>query len=157
MAQVEYQGIKVGGSKWLMILPLIGTLVGGLWGGFELYNRLLDAEAKLKKINPTAIMAEVEKLTSVSEVIKEELRTDIDMVIADVERLEEGLNGVEELVRDVDDSTAETQREVRNNVYEIEIRIQDRFRDTDDQLREMRNELEDRIEQILENPLNDVE
>ena len=157
MAQVEYQGIKVGGSKWLMILPLIGTLVGGLWGGFELYNRLLDAEAKLKKINPTAIMAEVEKLTSVSEVIKEELRTDIDMVIADVERLEEGLNGVEELVRDVDDSTAETQREVRNNVYEIEIRIQDRFRDTDDQLREMRNELEDRIEQILENPLNDVD
>ena len=157
MAQVEYQGIKVGGSKWLMILPLIGTLVGGLWGGFELYNRLLDAEAKLKKINPTAIMAEVEKLTSVSEVIKEELRTDIDMVIADVERLEEGLNGVEELVRDVDDSTAETQREVRNDVYDIEIRMQDRFRDTDDQLREMRDDLEDRIEQILENPLNDVE
>ena len=94
MAQVEYQGIKVGGSKWLMILPLIGTLVGGLWGGFELYNRLLLAEGKLQKINPTAIMAEVETLRSVSEVIKEELRVDIDMVIADVERLEDGLDGV---------------------------------------------------------------
>jgi cell division protein FtsX len=35
--------------------------------------------------------------------------------------------------------------------------MQDRFRDTDDQLREMRDDLEDRIEQILENPLNDVE
>ena len=157
MAQVEYQGIKVGGSKWLMILPLIGTLVGGLWGGFELYNRLLLAEGKLQKINPTAIMAEVENLRSVSEVIKEELRTDIDQVIADIEGLEEDMDGVEDLVREVEDSTAETQREVRNNVYEIEIRIQDRFRDTDDQLREMRNELEDRIEQILENPLNDVD
>jgi len=157
MAQVEYQGIKVGGSKWLMILPLIGTLVGGLWGGFELYNRLLLAEAKLQKINPTAIMAEVDSLRSVSEVIKDELRIDIDMVITDVERLEDGLNGVEDLVREVDDSTAETQREVRNDVYEIEIRMQERFRDTDDQLREMRNDLEDRIEQILENPLNDVE
>ena len=157
MAQVEYQGIKVGGSKWLMILPLIGTLVGGLWGGFELYNRLLLAEGKLQKINPTAIMAEVETLRSVSEVIKEELRIDIDMVIADVERLEDSVNGVEDLIREVDDTTAETQREVRNDVYEIEIRMQDRFRDTDDQLREMRNELEDRIEQILENPLNDVD
>jgi len=157
MAQVEYQGIKVGGSKWLMILPLIGTLVGGLWGGFELYNRLLLAEAKLQKINPTAIMAEVESLRSVSEVIKEELRIDIDMVITDVERLEDGLNGVEDLVREVDDSTAETQREVRNDVYAMEETMQDRFREVDDDVREMRDELEDRIEQILENPLNDVD
>ena len=157
MAELEYKGIKVGGSKLWMILPLIGTLVGGLWGGFELYNRLLLAEAKLKKINPTAIMAEVENLRSVSEVIKVELRIDIDQVIADVKRLEDGLNGVEDLVRDVEDSTAETQREVRNDVYDIEIRMQERFRDMDEQQRDMRDDLEDRIEQILENPLNDVQ
>ena len=35
--------------------------------------------------------------------------------------------------------------------------MQDRFREVDDDVREMRDELEDRIEQILENPLNDVE
>ena len=29
------------GSKLLIILPLLGTLIGGMWGGFELYNRLL--------------------------------------------------------------------------------------------------------------------
>ena len=157
MAEVEYKGIKVGGSKWALILPLVGTLIGGLWGGFELYTRLLLAESKLQKINPIVILAEVESLREVSEVIKRELRIDIDQVITDVERLEDGLNGVEDLVRDVEDSTAETQREVRNDVYDIEIRMQDRFRDTDDQLREMRDDLEDRIEQILENPLNDVE
>ena len=150
MAQVEYQGIKVGGSKWLMILPLIGTLVGGLWGGFELYNRLVLAEAKLQKINPTAIMAEVDSLRSVSEVIKDELRADIDEVKEDLDR-------VQDLVREVEDSTAETQREVRNDVYEMEATMQDRFREVDDDVREMRDELEDRIEQILENPLNDVE
>ena len=31
MAEIEYKGIKVGGSKLLLILPLIGTLIGGLW------------------------------------------------------------------------------------------------------------------------------
>ena len=31
---VEYGGIKVGGSKLLLIIPLIGTLGGGLWDWF---------------------------------------------------------------------------------------------------------------------------
>ena len=47
MAEVEYAGVKMSGSKLLIILPLLGTLIGGLWGGFEVYNRLLEAEAKL--------------------------------------------------------------------------------------------------------------
>jgi hypothetical protein len=34
MAEVEYKGIKVGGSKLLIIIPFVGTVVGGLWGGF---------------------------------------------------------------------------------------------------------------------------
>ena len=47
MAEIEVAGVKASGSKLLLILPLLGTLIGGLWGGFELYNRLLIAEKKL--------------------------------------------------------------------------------------------------------------
>ena len=63
MAEIEYKGIKVGGSKLLLILPLIGTLIGGLWGGFELYNRLLIAEKKLTALNPATIEQEIVRLT----------------------------------------------------------------------------------------------
>ena len=35
--------------------------------------------------------------------------------------------------------------------------MQERFREMDDLIREMRNDLEERIETILENPLNDVQ
>ena len=52
MAEVEYAGVKMSGSKLLIILPLLGTLIGGLWGGFELYSRLLDAEEKLENLQP---------------------------------------------------------------------------------------------------------
>ena len=38
MAEIEYKGIKVGGSKLLLVLPLVGTIIGGLWGGFEFYK-----------------------------------------------------------------------------------------------------------------------
>ena len=47
MAEVEYGGIKVGGSKLLLIVPLIGTILGGAWGGFEVYQRYLDMESKI--------------------------------------------------------------------------------------------------------------
>ena len=38
MAEIEYGGIKVGGSKLLLVLPIVTTLGGGLWAGFEFYK-----------------------------------------------------------------------------------------------------------------------
>ena len=49
MAEVEYKGIKIGGSKLLLILPLLGTIAGGLWGGFELWHRYQEMEVKIDK------------------------------------------------------------------------------------------------------------
>jgi len=49
MAEVEYKGIKIGGSKLLLIVPLLGTIAGGLWGGFELWHRYQAMEVKIDK------------------------------------------------------------------------------------------------------------
>ena len=48
MAEVEYKGIKIGGSKLILILPLIGTLAGGLWGGFEFYKDYMNMRDKIE-------------------------------------------------------------------------------------------------------------
>ena len=143
MATVEYEGIKMSGSKLLIILPLLGTLLGGLWGGFELYSRLLDAEEKLENLQPEVIEQEIIRLTELTEVIKDNLQGDI------VE--------ASRLARDVESSSAKTQREVRDDVYQMEREMQERFKEQDKEMREMRKELEERIQTILENPLNDVE
>ena len=185
MAEVEYKGIKVGGSKLLIIIPLLGTIVGGLWGGFELYNRLLLAESKLNNLQPAVITAEMNRLESVYTVIRDDLQGDIDAagrrvdfniseitqtrdelstlsrlsdrMAAQLDNVEEAVDESLDLARDVESNTSETQREVRNDVYEMENQMQERFREMDDLIREMRNELEDRISMILENPLNDVQ
>ena len=136
MAQLEYEGIKMSGSKLLIIIPLLGTLIGGMWGGFEVYNRLLEAESKLEALEPESIQQEIARLTELTEIIKDNLAGDI---------LE-----ASRLARSVEVSSAATQREVRNDVYAIE-------KEMNKDIREMRKELEERILTILENPLNDVE
>ena len=150
MAEIEYKGIKVGGSKLLLILPLVGTLIGGLWGGFEVYNRLLIAEKKLVALNPATIEQEIIRLTELTDVIKDNLQGEIDNA---VDRADEA----EKLVRSVDAKTADTQRQIRNDVYEMEREMQKRFREMEADIRSNKSELEDRIQTILENPLNDVE
>ena len=143
MAQLEYEGIKMSGSKLLIIIPLLGTLIGGLWGGFEVHNRLLEAESKLEQLQPESIQQEIVRLTELTEIIKDNLAGDI---------LE-----ASRLARSVEVSSASTQREVRNDVYAMEKEMQSRFKEMDSDIREMRKELEERIQTILENPLNDVE
>tara|TARA_B110000444_G_scaffold187205_1_gene176472 strand:- start:247 stop:678 length:432 start_codon:yes stop_codon:yes gene_type:complete len=143
MAEVEYAGVKMSGSKLLIILPLLGTLIGGLWGGFELYSRLLDAEEKLENLQPEVIEQEIVRLTELTEVIKDNLQGEI--------------TEASRLARRVESESSKTQREVRDDVYEMEREMQERFKEQDKEMREMRKELEERIQTILENPLNDVE
>lgn len=45
--EVEYKGIKIRGGKLLLILPLLGTIGGGLWAGFEGYARWVAMEEKI--------------------------------------------------------------------------------------------------------------
>jgi|TARA_B110000858_G_scaffold141085_1_gene160135 gas vesicle protein len=143
MAEIEYKGIKLGGSKLVIIIPLLGTLIGGLWGGFELYNRLLIAEKKLSTLNPAQIEMKMEELTRITDIIREDLKDEIDMAL--------------DLAREVDQTSASTQREVRNDVYEMEKEMQSRFREMDADIRTTKKELEEKITTILENPLNDTE
>jgi hypothetical protein len=164
MAEVEYEGIKMSGSKLFIILPLLGTLIGGLWGGFELYNRLLDAEETLAGLKPEAIQTELVRLTELTEIIKTDLREDINTAREDINIVREDINIVREetgevmdLARATEKTSADTQREIRNDVYAMERDMNTRFKEMDAETRELRKDLEEKIMTILENPLNDTE
>ena len=46
MAEIEYGGIKVGVLN-SFVLPLIGTLGGGLWAGFEFYKDYMNMKEQI--------------------------------------------------------------------------------------------------------------
>ena len=149
MAEVEVGDVKITGGRLLVLIPLLGTIIGGLWGGFELYQRLLTAEeAIVNYVSPD--FSHYDESLAV-------LQEQINAIVEDVDDLKVEVDRIEDLAREVDNNTADTQRELRDDVYALEERVNDSLREADSQIREVRKDLEDKIEQILENPLNDVE
>lgn len=167
MAEVEFGDVKLTGGKMLLIIPLLGSILGAMWGGFEVYQRLLDAEeAVTNYVAPDMsginqqLAVQAETLTGLAEDVATQFNTLnilVDNLQADVDRIREDVDEVDGFVRDIDENTNETQRDLRNDVYAMETTLNDRMREIDEQLRETRDDLEERIERILDNPLNDSE
>jgi DNA anti-recombination protein RmuC len=167
MAEVEIGEMKVTGSKALVLIPLLGTIIGGLWGGFELYQRLLDAEqAVTEYIAPDMsginqqLAVQAEAVAGLEEDVSiqfETITTLLENLQEDIDRIREDTDEVDTFVRSIDENTNETQRDLRNDVYAMENTLNDRVREIDEQLRETRDELEEKIERILDNPLNESE
>ncbi len=150
MAEVEYKGIKVGGSKLLLIVPLLGTIVGGLWGGFEVYQRYLDMEAKISKfVTPDlseydkriAVMNEQFKiLETQSEYFSKQIElyeSEIIMVkevgedhyssIKDLKNsMREDINRQEKIIDDVEDEIAQIEDSVRGTIDIAEQRFENK-------------------------------
>jgi hypothetical protein len=65
MAEVEYKGIKVGGTKLLLIIPLLGTIIGGAYAGFEFWTQFQAMEKKIAAYKPVNISHLEKKILTV--------------------------------------------------------------------------------------------
>ena len=166
-AQVEFAGMSLSGSKMLLLIPILGSIGGALWGGFEVYQRLLDAEeAVINYVAPD--MSDIDQQLAVQQTQMNEFKTTIDQQFATTNQLlleqRTQINDIrlsmrdqESLVRTIDDNTATTQRELRNDVYAMEKELNSRVRELDEAMRSNREATDKKITEILANPLNVVE
>ena len=160
MAEVEYGGIKVGGSKLLLIIPLLGTIIGGLWGGFEVYQRYLSMEERISAYTApdlTGIEQNIavieETLVSVSEsveqakdytrTIKNDLKDDLARQEALMERLEDKVNASQDEIDETIDVAGQRVDARRDALYS----------DTDRKIKELEDRLGAKLQRALDNPL----
>ena len=160
MAEVEVGGMTFKGGKMFLLVTVLSTLGGMAWGAFEFYNDYRNMKEMIESyVAPD--MSEINQGLAVQSERMESLEASMLILVADIDKLDSesfrNINNVEDLARQVDDRTAETQRELRDDVYALEEKVNDRLRVIDEDLRESRKDLEDKIQTILENPLNDVE
>jgi hypothetical protein len=160
MAEVEYGGIKVGGSKALLLIPLLGTILGGLWGGFEVYNRYLEMEEKINSfvspdlsgfdkrlavINETllSVSESVELAKDYTRSIKNDLKDDLARQESLMGRLEDKVNESQDKIDETIDKAGERFDARRDALYS----------DTDRKIKELEDRLGSKLQRALDNPL----
>ena len=167
MAEVEFGDLKVSGGKLLLVIPFLGSIGAAMWGGFELYQRLITAEAAITEYvspdfsNYDEALAVISTRMETTETLISAAERAVDQRVLEIsskiDRLQVDIDSVERTARDTDDTVATATRELRDDVYALEERVNDSLRDIDTELREMRDDLEERIQRILDNPLNTEE
>ena len=168
MAEIEYGGIKVGGSKLLLVLPLIGTLGGGLWAGFEFYKDYMNMKEIIANIDTDEIAAKnavletkLDEALEYSRDIKNGLRDDIVRLERIVDKVEDDINNVEDDVRvTIDDAEErfEVKRQDLLNQYvaqkDLLIRENTATRDIlETKIKNLEADMEKQLQRALDNPL----
>lgn len=172
MAEVEYEGIKISGGKMLFILPLLGTLGGAAWGGFEFYKDYMDMKEIIQNIDTTEIRNQQEQITikldeaiDYTRDIKTGLRDDILSIERQMDRVEDNVNGVEEDVRAMIDNAEErfeNKRDALQNDYDqaasdlrtdYDNRAERLNSNISRELRSLEQRLQSKLQRALDNPL----
>ena len=121
--EVEYGGIKASGGKLFIIISLIGTIGGGLWGFFELVKRYEDMEATISEYVAPDLSGFDKRL----EVFDTQLQEKLKSVDTDVNALKEvistDVNALKELVADAQETARDIRTDIKGEVNKQEDQI----------------------------------
>ena len=148
MAEIEYGGIKIGGTKLLLIVPLLGTIIGGLWGGFELYNRYLAMEEKIQ----TYVAPDLSGFDKRLELVKPE----VEMIEKEMKMVLEEITLVADVAKEMKNDLRSDVRRIEKIVEDTETRVKDDSREFRDDMKDLEERVELKINKSLNNPLNKV-
>ena len=164
MAEVEYGGVKLTGSKLFMIIPLVSMLGGGLWAGFEFYKDYMDMKEQIQNYVAPDLSEFDKKLA----VIQEEMKVTREEVIIirdaigeqvefmrdtkhdlreDLVRMEKILDKVENDIDKVEDEATalmdRTKKETRDAITDANNRFNDKIDGMEGYVKRELNTLED--------------
>jgi hypothetical protein len=152
-SEVEYKGIKIKGSKLLLLLPLLGTLGGVLWGGFEFYKDYMNMRDKINEYVAPDLSSFTIKLNVFEErvVALEEI---LNTKIANMEvLLTTELDKATQLVRSAQEDARSIRTDMRKDLMEIQDNIgavDRRSRNSETEVREALRTAESDIRSLID-------
>ena len=174
MAEVEFAGVKFKGGKMVAVVIGLSTLVGGLYGAFEVYKDYEQMKAKIASYtapdlsgirqeqavqNETvnAVMKEMKSVRlRVSEIqqIARDLREDQR---SDSGKLYKSIGAVDRRSREADSDTRAAMRQAEVTLRDITSNASSRFdskiNSVDEKLDALESRLNKTLQRALDNPL----
>ena len=172
--EVEYGGIKASGGKLFIIISLLGTLGGALWGGFEFYKDYQDMKEQITSY----VAPDLSGFDKQLEVLDIEVTTTKELISTEISSIKEIVDEAQDTTRDIrttmktdinlfSDQIAaidkrsredglETRSAMRNAENEVRQLIADTSKRWDDKLQKVDNKLQkvDNQIEMLEDKLD---
>lgn len=179
--------ISIGGyaftpAKLMIAATIVSTVLGGLYGAFEVYKDYMDMKDKIanyvtpdlgeiyKKLE--VLEASTDKTVEYSQDIKNDLKSDIrrlENVVESVERdsktaqretdksVQDARKDVRETKQEVDKITRQLEKDTATQNKELQRQVESAVRqlqkENEAEIKQLRRELDDKIKKALDNPL----
>jgi hypothetical protein len=180
--------ISIGGysftpAKLMIAGTIVSTILGGLYGAFEVYKDYMDMKDKIanyvapdlseleKKLE--VIETNVNKSTEYTQDIKNDLKNDIrrlESVVENVERdskvaqretdksVQDARRDVRDTKQEVDKITRQLEKETttqnKDLQRQVDAAVRQMQKENESEIKQLRRELDDKIKKALDNPLS---
>ena len=155
--EIDIGGVKFKGGRVFLIITILSSFIGVLWGGFEAYQRYLDMEAKINSFVSPDLSGFDKKL--------EVVNTEVDMLQSEIAIILEEVSLVADVAKELKNDLKADVRRIETIVEDVEQRVKEDSRENSKDLKEtiseLKQEMSDLEEKIqkqirtaLENPLN---
>ena len=151
MAEIEYGGIKVGGSKLLLIIPLLGTIGGGLWAGFEFYKDYMDMKEQIQ-LYVAPDLSDIEKNIAVMREHQNTVEAHMEFVEKELGLFKEEFTNVRTGQQDNTDYLRDTKHDLKEEMVRIEKyldRVEEDITEFKDELRIQMEVAEDQNDKAI--------
>ena len=165
--EVEYGGIKASGGKLFIIISLIGTIGGGLWGFFELVKRYENMEAKIQSYVAPDLsgfdkrldvmkkdMSAMKELVADAQETARDMRTDLK---GEIGEQSDQIAAIDKRSRadglETRQAMRNAEKEVRDLIADTSKRWDDKLTKVDSQIEALETKIDKKIMKALENPL----
>ena len=152
MAELEYGGIKASGSKLLLIIPLLGTLGGGLWGGFEFYKDYMDMKEQIQSyVAPD--LSEFDKQIALQQEHQITVERHMDFVSEELELFKGEFAGVRDRITENTDYLRDAKHDLKDEMVRMEKhldRIEDEVIKVEDEMRALAASLTVEVRALLD-------
>ena len=151
MAEIEYEGIKVGGSKLLLVIPLLGTIGGGLWAGFEFYKDYMDMKEQIQ-LYVAHDLSDIEKNIAVMTEHQNTVEAHMEFVEKELGLFKDEFTNVRTGQQDNTDYLRDTKHDLKEEMVRIEKyldRVEDDITVFKDELRAQMEIAEDQNDKAI--------
>ena len=181
MADVEYKGVHltgIKGSYLFVLLPLFGSIIGGLWGGFELWSRYQAMEQQIQEYVAPDLsgfdkrlevmdgkISSLKVLVADAQETARDIRTDIkgevnkqdDQIAAIDKRSRTNSRDTRVIIRNAEKNFGELEMgmlsTIRDLISDTSKRWDDKLTKVDTQIETLEKKIDKKITKALENPL----